>query len=236
MTKKVLIIGGTSGLGATIAKFFISKNYNLHILGRRAQRGLTKKVIFHKTDIFNEQNFKKILNKIRKENFDIIIHNIGGSLGIKEINSSLKHYQKLWYYNLGYAIKINNLFLTKMKRKRWGRIIHMSSATSYNLTGGGPYSSAKSALNVYVKSLAQEYGKYNVIASSICPGPIKIPNRFLTKQESKKTKFWKNFSKNHLPMSRLVKPEEILPIIELLASENASYCSGAIWNVDGLQK
>ena len=73
-----------------------------------------------------------------------------------------------------------------MKKRKWGRILHVSSATSYNITGGGPYSSAKSALNSYVKCVANEYGKHNVIISSICPGPINLQNRFLAKQQKKK--------------------------------------------------
>ena len=145
-------------------------------------------------------------------------------------------YQKLWQYNLGYAVEINNMFIDKMKKNKWGRIVHISSATSFNLTGGGPYSSAKSALNVYVKALAEEYGKYNVIVSAICPGPVRVNKKFLTMQELKKTKFWKNFSSNHLPMGRLARIDEVLPVIDLLASENASFCSGAIWNMDGMQK
>ncbi len=236
MKKKILIIGGTSGLGIELTKFFLNNKYDLYILGRRIPKKFEKKVNFFKINIFEDLKFKKVLAKINKENFDIIIHNIGGSLGIKNINSNLGDYQKLWFFNLGYAIQINNLLLPKMKKKKWGRVIHISSATAYNLTGGGPYSSAKSALNTYVKSLASEYGKHNVVISAICPGPINLSNRYLSKQENNNTKFWKAFSKNHLPMKRLLKVKEILPVIELLTSENASYCSGAIWNLDGLQK
>tara|TARA_B100001063_G_C16749774_1_gene549590 strand:- start:197 stop:907 length:711 start_codon:yes stop_codon:yes gene_type:complete len=236
MSKNILIVGGTSGFGLKITEYYIKKKYKLFIIGRKINQDLNNKVTFYKTDILNEKKFEKVLSKIKKKNFEIIIHNIGGSLGIKKINSSIKDYQKLWHYNIGYTIKINNLFLDKMKKKNWGRIVHISSATSYNLTGGGPYSSAKMALNTYVKSLANEFGAYNVIASAICPGPIELSNRFLTNQKNKNSKFWKNFVKNHLPMKRMAKPEEILPVIDLLASEEASYCSGAVWNVDGLQK
>ena len=236
MKKKILVVGGTSGIGEKISELFINKKYNLSILGRKINPKFKNTTNFYKTDILNKKSFNQTLKKIKKKKFDIIVNCIGGSLGIKNSNSSMNNYLKTWQYNLGYAIEINNLFLDNMKKNKWGRIVHISSATSFNLTGGGPYSSAKSALNVYVKALAEEYGKYNVIISAICPGPVRVNKKFLTKQESKKTKFWKNFSSNHLPMGRLARIDEVLPVIDLLASENASFCSGAIWNMDGMQK
>ena len=236
MTKKILVVGGTSGIGEKISELFISKKYNLSILGRKINSKIERNAKFYKTNILDKTNFKNTLKKIKKKKFDIIINCIGGSLGINDPNSSMNDYLKLWQYNLGYAVEVNNMFIDKMKKNKWGRIVHISSATSFNLTGGGPYSSAKSALNVYVKALAEKYGRYNVIVSAICPGPVRVNKKFLTKQEFKKTKFWKNFSSNHLPMGRLAKIEEILPVVDLLASENASFCSGAIWNIDGTQK
>ena len=120
MKKRILIVGGSSGLGIELTKFFLNKSYDLHILGRRTPKKYEKKITFYKVDIFNKLKFEKVLLKLNKKYFDIIIHNIGGSLGIKKINSRLEDYEKLWFFNLGYAIKINNIFISKMKKKSGG--------------------------------------------------------------------------------------------------------------------
>ena len=75
--------------------------------------------------------------------------------------------------------------------------------------------------------------KNKIVISSVCPGPIELPERFMTIAQNKKNKFWREYKKYHLPIGRLAKPEEISSVIYFLSSDKASYCSGAIWNVDG---
>ena len=134
MTKNILVVG-VHQIGKISE---LNKKYNLSILGRKINPKIKNNAKFYKTDILNNSNFKNTLKKIKKKKFDIIINCIGGSLGIKNSNSSMIDYQKLWQYNLGYAVEINNMFIDKMKKNKWGRIVHISSATSFNLTGGNP--------------------------------------------------------------------------------------------------
>ena len=72
--------------------------------------------------------------------------------------------------------------------------------------------------------------------TAISAGPFENPKKHLTKIKNKKNIEWKNFIKNNLPIGRLAKINEIVDVIEFLISKKSSYCSGAIWNVDGSQK
>ena len=104
MKKKILVVGGTSGIGEKISELFINKKYNLSILGRKINPKFKNTTNFYKTDILNKKSFNQTLKKIKKKKFDIIVNCIGGSLGIKNSNSSMNNYLKLWQYNLGYAV------------------------------------------------------------------------------------------------------------------------------------
>ena len=58
MTKNILVVGGTSGIGAKISELFINKKYNLSILGRKINPKIKNNAKFYKTDILNNSNFK----------------------------------------------------------------------------------------------------------------------------------------------------------------------------------
>ena len=108
-----------------------------------------------------------------------------------------------------------------------------AGSTAYNYSAPVAYSSAKAALNTYVSSVSRKLIKDQVVMACVCPGPIELPNRYMTISQKKNNSFWKNFKKNHLPIGRMAKPDEITSVIYFLTSKVASYCSGAIWNVDG---
>ena len=72
-----------------------------------------------------------------------------------------------------------------MRKKRWGRIVHVSSSVAYNYSAPSPYSSAKSALNTYVSSVSRRLIKDKIVVSCICPGPIELPKRYMTISQKK---------------------------------------------------
>ena len=236
MKKNVLILGGTSGIGLALAEKISTEKFNITVCGRSNINLKKNKIKFEKLDILKKKNLENFISKYKKYTFDIIVHIIGGSLGENNPFAKIESYQKIWDYKLGYVIKINNFFVKKMIKKKWGRVVHFSSAASFINSGSAPYGSAKSALNYYVKNVGSFVSKHNVIMTAISAGPFENPKKHLTKIKNKKNIEWKNFIKNNLPIGRLAKINEIVDVIEFLISKKSSYCSGAIWNVDGSQK
>ena len=233
--KKVLIVGGSSGLGFHLTKLYIKNHYKVTTISRNSNPKLSRRVDQVICDITNSKQIKQTLKNFKKKKtfFDIIIHNVGGSKKIYEYNVNSDDYKMVWENNLGYIIDINNFFIPQMKRNKWGRIVHVSSSAAYNYSAPVAYSSAKAALNTYVSSVSRKLIKDQVVMACVCPGPIELPNRYMTISQKKNNSFWKNFKKNHLPIGRMAKPDEITSVIYFLTSKVASYCSGAIWNVDG---
>ena len=235
LKKKVLIVGGSSGLGSHISKLYLKKKYKVTTISRNINPKFSKKIKQVICDVSVQDQVKKVLERFKKQKiyFDILIHNVGGSKKVYNYDVTSYEYNKVWENNLGYLIDINNFFLPYMKKRKWGRIVHVSSSASYNFSAPVAYSSAKAALNTYVKSMSRRVIKDKIVLSSVCPGPIELPNRYISNSQKKNNLFWRNYKKNHLPINRLAKPEEITSVIFFLTSNVASYCSGAIWNVDG---
>ena len=232
---KILIIGGSSGLGIFLTNLYVKKNYKVTSISRNINPKINKSVKQIVCDVSDLLQLKKTLTKFKNKNinFDIIIHNVGGSKKIYDYTVNSDGYKEVWENNLGYVIEINNFFTPYMKRKKWGRIVHISYSAAYNFEAPVAYSSAKAALNTYVSSISRRLIKNNIVVSAVCPGPIELPHRFMTIAQKKNNIFWKNYKKNHLPIGRMAKPDEITSVVYFLTSKVASYCSGAIWNVDG---
>ena len=94
-----------------------------------------------------------------------------------------------------------------MKKKNWGRIVHISSSAAYNFEAPVAYSSAKAALNTYVSSISRRLIKNNIVVSAICPGPIELPNRYMTIAQ-KKQLVLRNYKKTS-SYKQISKPDEI---------------------------
>lgn len=232
MKLKALIVGGTSNLGRELSRQF--KNYDITIIGRTRPKEQYYNA-YLKCDISNKKSFKSLINKLKNKNFDIIIHVIGGSLFKNDDFANSTTYQKNLFHNLGYAIDINNLFLKKMIKKKFGRIIHISSAVTHIYDSNIFYGAAKSALNYYVKNLGKKFSKYNVLICGVSPGPVFNQKKFLTQQMMKKTKFWKNFVKHRYNIGKLATSNEVASIVAFIVNQKTSYASGSIWDVDGGQ-
>jgi NAD(P)-dependent dehydrogenase (short-subunit alcohol dehydrogenase family) len=244
--KKALVVGGTKEPGLEVVLQLLKSGCKDYIVGRSnitSKKSLNyfKKIKFNKkvesfiadvsSDLETNELIKKFKNK--KINFDIIVYNAGGSAKVKDSLASRNEYKKIWDLNLGAAVALNQFAVPNMRKKKWGRIIHVSSVEAQNFLGYSSYVAAKSAVNGYVKSLARNLARYNIIVSAVCPGPINFKGRYLNIMQKKNKKKWEQYLKNHLPIRRLATYSEITNAILFLCSKLSSYCSGSILNIDG---
>lgn len=155
------------------------------------------------------------------------------TLGIKEPLSSMKEFFEVWKINIGVAIELNRLLIPIMKKKKWGRIIHVSSSSAVTADASLAYSSAKAAINTYVKGLGQKMAEYGITVNSVMPGPFIFEGNhwdFISKQYPDK---YKKFISERMGLKRLGTPEEISDVITFLCSERASLFVGSSILVDG---
>jgi NAD(P)-dependent dehydrogenase (short-subunit alcohol dehydrogenase family) len=162
---------------------------------------------------------------------DIIYYCIGGSYGdIKQWDASAEDYQKVWQFNLGIAVELNRHFVPHMLEKKWGRVVMTSTDGTKCNSGNAPYTSAKFALEGYVKTVSKIWAKDNVILTAVAPGHVYTPGRFMYEQGKEWTD---EYMKHHAPIGRWASDEEIAKVVTFLCSDGASYMSGAIVRCDG---
>ncbi len=249
--KRVVITGASRGLGSSVADFFESEGSLLTLISRD-KVSLVKKISKYKNfknkhnffscDLRKNNNAKIAAEKVLKKNkkIDIVVHNVGGGLGVKNYLDKKEKWIDVWNFNVGIAIEMNNVFLPHMKKKKSGKIIHVSSmsavsgGTMIHPFGGAPaYTCAKAYLNMYVKVVGRELAKYNVILNGVMPGPIKSKGKHWDNLLKKKPNFVKNYLNKYHAINRFSQFDEVSPFILLLASNYSSYTSGTMIPIDG---
>lgn len=249
--KRVLITGASRGIGAEIARHFAKEGCKLSLIARdpvNLEAVLTEIDSNETGHDYLEINLrdhgapteaaKELLS--RHSSIDIIVHNIGGALGVKDPLADLNDWLEVWKFNVGIAIEMNANLVPVMKENQWGRIIHVSSinavtgGTKVQPYGGSPaYSCAKAFLNMYTKTLSRELAKENVIISCLMPGTILSKGKHWDKLKDANPQLVKDYLERNLALGRFGKAEEIAPFVLMLASKHASFAVGSIINVDG---
>lgn len=175
----------------------------------------------------------KELLKSEYENPEIIVHNLGGSLGVTDAFASSTDWAKVWHFNVGIAHELNRLFVPDMIAKKWGRILHLSTLATQTYGGYAPYTSAKCALDGYVKNMNRLVSKHNVIMNALAPGLIRLEGRYFSRMQKENPAVLEQYFDNHLPIRRMGEAEEIATIAAFLCSEHAAFMAGSIVRVDG---
>jgi 3-oxoacyl-[acyl-carrier protein] reductase len=164
---------------------------------------------------------------------EIIVHNLGGSLGVQDLFAASEDWSKVWNFNLGIAHDINRNFVPIMQSKKWGRVLHLSTLSTETYTGNPAYVSAKCALNGYVKAFSRAVAKDNVLVNALAPGLIDIEGRYFSNLQKTDPDSIMSYYANHLPIARMGTCSEIGKMATILCSDVVGYVSGSIIRVDG---
>ena len=235
--KNILITGAAGGIGKAIVNSFDGKGNKLLITGTNNEKlnslanslkSITDVVICDLGDI---KNIEKITDKVKsffEHKVDILINNAG----ITRDNIALRMKEDQWFDVIN--INLNStFFLTKevlkfMIKKRYGRIINISSivGSSGNL-GQSNYAASKAGIEGMTRSIALEVASRGITTNCIAPGFIKT-NMTQKLIESNEEKLLEN-----IPIKRIGTPEDISSLTAFLASDNASYITGQTFHVNG---
>jgi 3-oxoacyl-[acyl-carrier protein] reductase len=164
---------------------------------------------------------------------DIMVHNLGGSAMVFPVFAPSEEWQKVWQFNVGIGHELNRLLIPQMVERKWGRVIHISTLAAMTGKGYAAYSSAKAALNGYVRAVNREVSRHNVILSAVAPGAVRIEGRHFDKVLKENPAGLDDYFKNNQPIHRLGKIEEVAAVVTFLCSEQAAFMAGSIVGVDG---
>jgi len=240
--KKILITGSTSGLGLVCAKNFIDKKAIVYVCGRKKRNlhllksNKSDKIYSFCGDLLVRKNFLHFIKDVRKKlkKIDIIIHCLGGGLGLKNPLLNDKEFLKLHQTNIGIAAEINRLlknYLTKDK----SFILHIGSTASVEAIGSVGYNTVKTSLVAYVKSLAINLIKDNIFVTGLLPGAFEAKDNSFARLKKKNLKAYKNFINKRLPRKKVGRAEEFLPLINLLCSSEGEILAGSCVSADACE-
>jgi NAD(P)-dependent dehydrogenase (short-subunit alcohol dehydrogenase family) len=237
--KVALVVGASKSIGRAVAEALVHEGAYVIAVARSSDElaslalegaGVGR---CYALDLMPEMNCQRLVNRILADGQapDIIYYAIGGSVdGIRDTASHSSAWARVWRFNLGIAIDLNNAFIPAMRAKKWGRIVMTSSDATKCNSGNVPYTSSKFALEGYVKVASKQFAKDNVIISAVSPGPIYTEGRPIYSQSPEDTE--KYFDK-YLPIRRFGQAEEVAKTVAFLCSEHAAFMPGAIVDVHG---
>lgn len=242
--KKVLIVGASKGIGKAIAIGFAKEGSQIFCIARDEEK--LKELIKEANSINMLENYfisadlmKENPNEIAKQllerfgSFDIVIHNVGGSLVSRNYLGTIDEWKEAWMFNAGIAIDMNNKLIQPMINNRWGRVIHVSSISAEMLRGNPLYASSKAFLNAYVKTVGRSIASTGVIMSAVMPGAVVFEGSYWDKYLTEDPERCNDFLRHHQAVNRFGTPEEIANVVLFLASEQASFMQASILPVDG---
>ena len=242
--KNIIITGASKGLGHDLAislskdnnkLFLVSRDLNkLNKLKRKCYFS-SKHKVFSSNLIYPEEtlNIHKEIKKFFKNKIDVIIHCVGGGLGLKKINLKNSDLLKLLNLNILSSVELNRLLIPSMSERKNGKIIHVGSIASNEAVGSLGYNIAKAGLHAYVKTLGRSLAKKNIVVTGIAPGGFISKDNAMDRLKIKNNKAYKDFIKERLPRGKMGKTKEIIPLIKFLCSENSGMMSGCLVPIDG---
>lgn len=214
--KVVLLTGASRGIGRAIYLCLKKEGYIL-ISPDRSELNL-----------LDNNSIDEFIQRYHKERIDIIINNAGINYPQWIEETTDQNISDTVQTNLIAPIKLIRGLVGGMKKRKWGRIINMSSA--YGLLARGKqtlYVATKHGLNGVTKAVALELAQYNILVNSICPGFTKTelvmrnPKEKILQIES------------DIPLGRLANPKEIAELTHFLISDRNTYITGSTVVIDG---
>ena len=233
--KKVLITGATGGIGNSLVKTFNNLGSTIVATGTNEEKlsNLLKEFPNLKTKKFvldNHEKIEEFVNDVEKEmnGIDVLINNAGITLDNLSIRLTEENWKKVLDINLTASFLMCKFVIKKMLKKKYGKIINITSIVGHtgNL-GQANYAASKAGMVAFSKSLAIEYAKKNININCVSPGFIKT---------NMTDKIDENFKKNlisKIPSGDLGTGEDVSNCVAFLASDLARYINGETIHVNG---
>lgn len=253
--KNVLITGSSRGIGRAIAIAFAHEGANVVICARGKEQldelkeillNMNVKVLPLIADLTKTEDIKMVAYKSIEQfgRIDVLVNNVGGADLYRKFED-IDEEEWLDTFNLNFfsAVKMTKEIIPSMKKQRWGRIINIASESGIQPDPFMPdYNAAKAALINFTKSLSKAYGFYNILINAVSPAMTntELMEEILSKEAKAKNTTVENIMTDFLThvrpnivLKRPAMPEEIAYVVVFLASEKASFITGANIRVDG---
>lgn len=247
--KRVVVTGSSGGLGRTIARSFLEEGARVLVTGKTQDH--VKRTVNAFSEKFRKENIGRCAGDLTKNEsiedvvetaikvfggIDILVANLGSGAGPSSWEISDDEWARMMELNFDGARRMVNAAVPELTKGKSSSIIFVSSIAGIEIVGAPiHYSVAKAALISYSKNLSKKLAVNNIRVNTICPGNIFIEGgTWDEKLREGKEQVLKAIEAT-VPMKRFAKPEEIADVVLFLASDRASFVTGACFVADGGQ-
>ncbi len=239
--KVVLITGGASGMGAATAREFAASGATVVILDRNAEGaravaaeiGAPEPVVGDVSDsAFCDQAVGMTLQRYGR--LDVLVNAAGIIKRADVIHTTDEQWHEIMAVNVGGIFFMCRAALPHMKARRQGVIINFGSIWgSIGAEGVAAYCATKGAVHNLTRAMALDHARDGIRINCVCPGEVDTPMLASERPEPPTREFLQELADKTIPVGRLAQPEEIARVVVFLASDAASYITGAMIPVDG---
>jgi len=168
-----LVTGGTTGIGKAICDALLKQGYRVVVVARHAPKRPRKGVTCYTADLADTAAARTIGREIAKRHtITHFVHNSGVSLGASLADSRASDYDYSYRLHVDAAVALAQAIMPGMKKRRFGRIVLLSSRAALGRPDRGAYSSTKAAMMALARVWALEFGAHGVTVNAVAPGPI----------------------------------------------------------------
>ena len=235
--KTALVTGASGGIGGAIAKSLHGQGAKVVLSGTRAEAleavraELGDRAFIapaNLSDIASVEALTKSAEEVAGSSIDILVNNAGITKDNLFMRMKDEEWDQVIAVNLTAAFRLSRAVLRGMMKKRWGRIMQITSVVgATGNPGQGNYAAAKAGLVGMTKSLAAEVASRNITVNAVAPGFIQTAmTDVLTDQQ-------KEMISQRIPAGRMGLPGEIAAAVTYLASEEAAYVTGETIHING---
>ncbi len=238
--KVALVTGSTRGIGKATAYKLAQAGAKVIITGRSEDRAkaiaqeissqVGVQTFWAELDIGSAESIDRAVRKINEEvgDVDILVNNAGITRDTLFVRMKLEDWEEVLRVNLTGTFLITQKLVKGMMKKRWGRIINISSVVAFiGNVGQTNYASTKAGLVGFTKTLAKELASRNITVNAVAPGFIETDMTDTIPQDIRQ-KFLEQ-----IPMGRFGSAEDVANVVLFLASDLASYVTGEVVHVNG---
>jgi len=244
--RRAVVTGGGRGIGADISRALAEAGAEVVIVdidGTTAEQTASTltaagHVAYHRqADLTKADLVETLADNITREigRIDILVNNAGIVIVMDPLETSVEAWKRTMEVNVDAVFYCSQAFGRRMVEQRSGSIVNIGSLAGFVATrpqNPVPYATSKGAVHMLTKSLAVAMAPHNVRVNAVAPSYIATP---MTSEETAggELEAWVKVWMDMTPMGRFGQPQEVAAAVLFLASEAASFCTGAILPVDG---
>jgi len=235
--KKIVISGGSSGIGKSLVETFAHAGWKVHFTfnsnesaAREIEKKLDGKAKAHRLNVALREDCDEFCKQVLQEEggIDVLVNNAGITKDKPLFAMQDSDWSDVLTTNLFGVFYLTRRFVTDMMKKKRGRVINLSSISGiHGLPGQTNYSASKAGIIGFTKALAKEAGPYGVTANVVAPGGVVTPMIEKLSAQAKESIL------QTVPLKRFCEPEEVARVVFFLAEGAPDYLNGSVIVLDG---